>query len=216
MTNRRLLPLPRGIAGSARRLLQAAALPLALVLAVASLPAAAQTYTVEIDTSALAGVNGFMAFDLVDGTTAVPSSVVIDGFTSTSALGSATTNGDVSGTLPGPVIIASTSFFTNLLQGVHFAAGHTTFSLSLTVSHEAPAIPDSFALFLLDSTQAPFATSDPTGANALLVFDLTDPLVPQVFTSPFALATVSLVPEPGSWALYVLGLSGLALIRKKA
>lgn len=213
MNNHRLFATPDRPAGGGR-LLRCAAL--ALTLTAASGQSAAQIYTVHIDTTPLAGVAGFIAFDLVDGSSPDPSSVVISDFSSPIQLGSATISGGVTGSLPGQVGITSTSFFNSLLQGVQFAAGQTSFSLDFSVSHQALAIPASFALFLLDSSQAPFATSDPTGANALLVFDLTTVLVPQAYGSASAGATVTLIPEPGSWALFALGLAALAWVRQRA
>ena len=50
----------------------------------------------------------------------------------------------------------------------------------------------------------------------LLVFDLTAALVPQVYTSAFAGATVTLIPEPSTWVMFALGLVSLALVRKRA
>jgi hypothetical protein len=63
----------------------------------------------------------------------------------------------------------------------------------LDVSTEGPFVPfpDAFSLFLLDDAQRPFETSDPTGADALLVVEIaaSEPTV-RVFDSPFANLTL--------------------------
>jgi hypothetical protein len=161
-------------------------------------------YSVTVDTTPLAAVAGYMAFDLTGGFPLQDNVATITGFSSSSTLATSSTSGDVSGSLiPGPLTLTADQFFNEWLQGATFASGLTTFTLDLTTNLAASAIPDNFSFFLLDSTFTPFDTSDPSGANSLFSIDLTGANTsPQVYTSSFATATVSpavsSVPEPGS------------------
>ena len=174
--------------------------------ALALLPAlaAAADFAVTIDTTPLAGRSGYMALDLLAGSPGAVNVVGVSSFASSSTLGVATTLGDVSGSLASTLTLRSSVFFSELLQAVVFGPGLTRFSLSLSEATIAGGIPDTLSLFLLDTTFAPFATSDPAGA--LILIDLRPPLTPQVFTSAFATAIVSVVPEPASVVLLLAGL----------
>ena len=93
-----------------------------------------------------------------------------------------------------------------------FSPGLTRFSRSLGEATIAGGIPDTFSVFLLDTTLAPFATSDPAGA--LILIDLSPRVTLQVFTSAFATATVSVVPEPTAVALLLAGLVAIGCRQK--
>ena len=174
--------------------------------------AAAAEFEVTIDTTPLAGRSGYMARDLLAGSPGAVNIVQVSSFASSSTLGAATSLGDVSGSLAGTLTLRSSVFFSEFLQAVVFSPGLTRFSLSLGEATLSGGIPDSFSLFLLDSTLAPFATSDPAGA--LILIDLSPPLTPQVFTSAFATATVSVVPEPTAVALLLVGLFAVGCRQK--
>lgn len=182
--------------------------------ALALLPAlaAAVDFEVSIDTTPLAGRGGYLALDLLAGTAGAVNVAQVGSFSSTSALGTATTLGDVTGSLAGTVTLRSTVFFSEWLQAVVFAPGLTRFTLSLSDATVAGGIPDTFSLFLLDTTLAPFPTSDPAGS--LILVDLSPPLTPQVFTSAFATASISVVPEPAAVMLLLLGLLAIGWRQK--
>jgi len=168
-------------------------------------------YSVAVDTTPLAAVGGYMAFDLLGGSPLQSNVATISGFSSSSTLGTNSTSGDVSGSLtPGPLSLKADQFFNEWLQGVTFASGLTTFTLDLTTSYVQGSAPDSFSFFLLDSTFTPIATADPTGADSLFAIDLVGGATsPQVYTSAFATVTVSpvsAVPEPSSGVLVGLAL----------
>ena len=181
-----------------------------VLAALALLPtlAAAAAFTVEIDTTPLAGRSGFIAVDLLGGSVGAVNDVQLASFASTSTLGAATTAGDVSGSLAGTLTLRSSVFFNELLQAVVFNAGLTSFSLTLSENSMPGGSPDTFSFFLLDSNFAPFATSDPAGA--LFLIDLRSPVLPQTFTSVWANVAVVAVPEPPHAALLLLGLLALA------
>src|ERR1019366_2742669 len=111
--------------------------------------------------------------------------------------------------------------FNELLQGVTFGST-MSFTLDLTTNFASGGIPDAFAFYLLDSTQNPFATSDPSGADSLFVINV-DGLspTPDVYTSSSATTTVTpigstAVPEPdGVVLLLTVVLLGVALMRRR-
>lgn len=182
--------------------------------ALALLPAlaAAADFEVTIDTTPLAGRGGYLALDLVAGSPGAVNDVLVGSFASSSTLGTVTTLGNVSGSLAGTLTLRSSVFFTEFLQAMVFSPGLTRFSLSLGEATIAGGIPDTFSVFLLDTTFAPFATSDPAGA--LILIDLSPPVTPQVFTSAFATATVSVVPEPAAVVLLLVGLLAVGCRQK--
>ena len=182
---------------------------LAASLACLPVVASAQNFQVAIDTTPLSGQSGFIAFDLYQGDPGTSNQVVVTAFTTTSQLGTASVFGNVVGGLATTLTLSSTNFFSEYLQGTAFAAGVTSFTVSLGDQYTPGNIPDSFAIFLLDASGVPFATSDPNGADALVAVDLRAPLAPQVFESSAAAATVtplSAVPEPSAALLLGLGL----------
>lgn len=156
---------------------------------------------VTIDTTPLAGVSGFLAFDLIGGSPFQLNTVTVTNFATTGTLGAASGSGDVTGSLTAPpVVLTASAFFNEFLQPITFAGGLTTFRLAMTTNFSG-SFPDEFSFFLLDSTFAPFATSDPSGANALVVRDLMDSVSTVSYTSDFASVriepvTSSAVPEP--------------------
>lgn len=177
-----------------------------LVTTLAGLPllSAAATFQFSIDTTPLNGQSGYFAFDLYQGDLSTSNQVVIASFSSLATLGTPTRTGGVTGTLQTSVVFNSTTFFSEFLQPLVFAAGATTFQLTTTQNYTAGNVPDSLAIFLLNNALVPFATSDPTGANALLAIDLGSTQTPQLYTSTFA--AVSVIPEPTGALLFLAGL----------
>ena len=172
------------------------------------LPATASTFRVSIDATPLVGQSGFIAFDLVAGSSYLRNSAVVSSFDGVGSFGVPSSSGSVFGDLFTEVNLTSLSFFSEYMQSVVFAVGRMTFDLAISLNYEPNAIPDEFSIFLLKNDFAPYSTSDPTGANAIFVIDLLEPLVPSTFTSPSVEIFVvpAGVPEPGSLALIAVGL----------
>lgn len=173
-----------------------------------------------INTSVIAGTNAVVALDFLDGGT--PSnSVVISGFLTDGSLGLQTPTGDVSGTLPSTVTLADFQFFNELLTEMTLG---NTLAFQFAATANAPdfgSVPDAFSIFMLDpNTLLPlFPTNAPTGADALLQFDI-DGSEPNAYLASGGEVTMTVaqvqqqVPEPGSLLLASLILAGLSCQRR--
>ena len=174
-----------------------------------------------VDTTPLLHSAGYFAFDFLGGTPIENNTVTISDFTSDATLGAMTPTGGATGTItPGPGTLDDSQFFNELLQAAAAFGTTASFTLSLTTNAGSGGIPDTFAFYLLDPTQVPITTSDPTGADALFTINITGTdLMPAVYTSTFAGATVTLantVPEPGTLGISVLAVAVLSWLRRFA
>lgn len=181
-----------------------------------SLPASASLYRVTVDTSGLLGTSGYLAFDFLAGDGAPGNSARVSGFGTDGVLGTATQTGDVTGSLlPGPLTLGGGGqFFSEWLQSVSSFGRTLSYLLDLDTPIAPGARADQWAFFLLDTQQLPIDTTDPTGAGALVFFDLDRPQPEAVvFAAGAASATVTRVvagvPEPG---VLPLALAALALM----
>jgi hypothetical protein len=186
----------------------------AVALVVSSL-AAAVPYTVVVDTTPLAGSAGFLAFDLLAGSAGPGNQLVISDFLSSGTLGAGSGSGSVTGNLlPGPLRLSSaTGFFNEWVQAVTFGT-QLRFQFSLTENFGGGS-PDNFSFYLLGTNLLPLVTTDPSGANSALTFDVTGTGTPLAYASTFFATTVvpvAVVPEPHAKWLMALGL-GLYLAR---
>src|SRR5258708_7339442 len=104
------------------------------------------TFHVSINTTPLAGSSGHLAFDLLGGSPLQGNTAAIAAFATTGTLGSFSTFGNVSGSLTAPpVVLTTTMFFNEFLQGITFGAGVTTFDLTLSSNFLMGSTPDSFS-----------------------------------------------------------------------
>jgi hypothetical protein len=181
----------------------------------ASGPALASPVQVSIDTSLLAGVEALMAFDLIDGGPPANAVAIVD-FASDGILGSISIFGDVTGALPGQVTLADSSFFTEYAQLVTLGS-IVSFIFDATANVPDPAsIPDSFSFFLIDPSTglSLVSTSDPTGANALLLYGVGDANPLAVYESAEVTVIATAVAEPGGLALLFAGAFALMAVRR--
>jgi hypothetical protein len=178
---------------------------LALLALSAAPMAQASPVNIALNTSGFTGTSALLAFDLIDG--GLPANTVtVFSFSTDGTLGSITLTGDVSGSLPGTVILGDTQFFNEYLQAI--VLGTTiNFSFNATDNFDPASLPDAFSFFLLDAaTGLPlYATADPTGANALFQYDVgqSDPL--HIYSTTVT-EIPNQAPEPGTSWLFAIGL----------
>src|SRR5207247_600245 len=145
---------------------------------------------VTLDTAALAGDEGQLAFDLIDGDFAIDNSVIISSFTTDGILGTASSTGSVRGDLPGRTTISDEEFFNELLQPITF--GESIVATLHVTTNFAGGVPDGLSFFILTSEGTPLVTSDLPGhalfevalGGAVSVAGSTSPDVPRHVTAP--------------------------------
>lgn len=182
---------------------------LALSALLTALPALASPFRVSIDTTPLQGSAGYMAFDFVAGNPDPGNSALVSAFASDATLGLGSSSGNTNGSLvPGQLTLSGPAGFSEWLQAVTIFGNTISFDVDLGEAVSAGGRPDQFSFFLLDTTQAPYPTTDPSGAGALFYFDLTGSSTsPVIFTSDFANVSIEAVtpgggvPEPGGLPL---------------
>jgi hypothetical protein len=191
---------------------------LVATLAVGVPPVSAAPIKVTLATTGLAATNAALAFDLIDGGPP-PNAVTITAFATDGTLGSSQSSGSVTGTLPGAVTLFDTAFFSEYLQ---FMTLGNELSFVFDTSGNAPgpgSLPDAFSLFLLDATTLMplVSTSDPTGANALLLYNIGDSNPLAIYAGDGFTVTVEPVrgvPAPGTLMLALTALALFASLRR--
>lgn len=184
----------------------------------------ASVYKVSIDTSTLSGTAAQLALDFIDG--GLPNNTItVSSFATTGTLGATASLGDVTGALPGTVTLGDADFFNEHMADILLG---TSISFIFTPTANPPdvmSLPDAFSLFLLDplSGLPLFATTDPTGADALFHLDIDDTVggTLQVFDATNQEVAVSVisqnqtVPLPGSLALFSVGFYAVLAVRRR-
>ena len=200
------------------------ALPLLGALALISLGQTARAEHFDVDTTTLVDQSGYLEFQFnpnTDGTTPLDSSVKVFNFTG-GTLGAVDTKVNVSGSLstdnlPSGATISNTDAINGFQQ--LFTFGNTLgFDTSFPTVDEGKNILGSFALpdagntfqfFVLDASKDPFATTDPSGYNALV--QISQGSDGSLAASQWSLKAPASVPEPSSGVSLML-LSALVLI----
>ena len=185
----------------------------------------ASDYDITINTASLNGTDASLAFDLVSGGSFGNSATISDFVTNGIPTVNGPNSGAVFGALPGTVTLSDSSFFNEYLEGITLGS---TVSFQLDVTSHAPtggALPDTFSLFVLDSSAASslLTTTDPSGADALVSIQINGSAsgILGVYTAtPGVMATVTPaqpstgVPEPDVLTLMILGVSAAAIFRR--
>jgi hypothetical protein len=202
----------------------------ALLIGGAAAPAAAAsiTYAVHVDTSALAGTQGFLDLQfLPGGADALAATASITSFnafdTTLAATGDVT--GDAAGLLPDAVTLGNSQGFNDLFQGVTFGQ---QFSFLLTLAGDAlsPGAPPlsgtAFSLLLFGNDGfTPLLTIDPDGRIAALQIGPTGQVGVQTFArtvgagSVATVQEVAAVPEPTTLLLVGSGIVALVAQRRR-
>ena len=156
------------------------------------------TYRVNVELTALRGTAGSLTMDFIDGDGANNNQVKVLEYASDGSMTlSPLLTGDASGSFtPGPGRIGDGQFFNEISQATVYGS---TLSFLLKVSTEGSfaSTPDAYSLFLLDVNGMPYATDDPSGANALAAIDVTDTQpAPLTFGSQYASVTIQVVGAP--------------------
>lgn len=148
-----------------------------------------------IDTSTWNGTSAIFEIDLIDG---APTASTIS-FGSPLVDGAAIASGG----------ILSDSFFFNYVEFPLILGDLLSISMNMDNGTAPPTgfFPDSVSLFLLDTNYLPlFPTTDPTGADSLMLWDL-DVQSPVAFAGSINMNTPTTpVPEPGTLGLFVIGI----------
>lgn len=203
-----------------RRALRVAALAMGLLLA-ATLPARAASisYTVHVDTSTLAGTQGFLDLQfLAGGLDALSALAEISNMNAFDTVFAPTADlaGDAAGLLPGGATLGNGQAFNDLFQGLTFGQ---QFSFVLTLSGAAlsPGAPplsgSAFSLLLFGADGfTPLLSSDPDGR--LVSFQIAQN--GQVGVETFGPADVNVVPEPATMWLVGTGILGLVARHRRS
>jgi len=192
----------------------------------------AYTYHVDITTTPLVSNTSvapyYLDFQFATGSTTTGNvgnntiSVNDFSFTGGSALGSATTLGSASGSLSGTVTLLDSSTPSELYQQFATSTTHIGFDVNSTLNLDAGLTPDLFTIAIMDSSlgsPAQIYTTAPDQASLATetINSTTTPSLagykgvgPANGSSQGSYSgVVASVPEPSSFAMFLLGLGGL-------
>ena len=175
-----------------------------------ALPAHAEIWQIDIDTSSLAGIIGSLDLQLNPGASdAQPVQVQIGNFSTDAALGAGVADGAVSGSLSGVLVLDNTDALNAWLQNLVFGS-HIAFTLDINAPLTAGS-GSSFAALLWDANFNPLLAA--AGEDAALRINLAPASAP-VWISASAVA-VSAVPEPAIAYSLLAGLGLLGFVVKR-
>jgi hypothetical protein len=179
----------------------------------------ADTWYVNVDTSALSGQSGWLDFQFNPADTTAPAaSVTIMSFSSTGALQPVPTSaGDVSGSLDSTLMLGNSQDFNDWLQGVTFG---TAISFRVDIDVPTPNASGSGTTFSLSFYDSSYNSLlfDPNWGASLVINASDDGMMNVLAQAPSVSLSASPVPEPGIAVslLAGLGLVGFAVRRRAA
>jgi len=134
--------------------------------------AQAAAYNVTIGLAGLSGAEAVLAVDFIDGGSPNGNGVVLGALATGGTQTSTSSAGSVSGT--GPWLMYDGNTFNELLVTFNPAGSSISFTFSTTDNPaDGGAFPDAFSVFLLNGAGTFLvATDDPTGANALFLYNV--------------------------------------------
>ncbi|HEY6826370.1 MAG TPA: hypothetical protein VI259_05915 [Gemmatimonadaceae bacterium] len=183
------------------------------------------TGSVQLDTSLLA--NPFeIAFVLTDGsgTDDGNTTVTLDNFAfgggSAGAVDATLTSGDVSGTLGSGFSMRDSSFI-GIIAAAFTPGTALSFDFLVDWTPEVVDAPDLFAFVLLGIDGTPIATTDPSGADALMTIESGVTPTPLVRTytgdlTPAPLVATNGVDEPGTISMLLVALIASVNARRRS
>jgi hypothetical protein len=199
-----------------------------LVLGAAAAPAQAAsiTYAVHVDTTGLAGTQGYLDLQfLPGGFDALAATATVTGFNAfdTTLTPPPVLTGDASGALPGDVTLGNSGAFNDYFHGLTFG-NQFSFFLTLTGDALSPVSPPlsgtAFSLLLFGSDGfTPLLTADPDGRLASLQIGPAGQVGVQTFARPqggdpaATVTQVEAVPEPAT--MWLMGTGVAALIARR-
>jgi PEP-CTERM motif len=177
-----------------------------------AVPAQAETWQVDIDTSSLAGISGYLDIQFNPGAYDAPAmQAQVSHFSTNAALGEGVADGAVSGSLPGVLILDNADALNAWLQGLVFGS-HIAFTLDIDATL-APGSGSSFATLLWDEAFNQLLAA--AGEDAALRFELMPASAPVWVASSAVQVGVSPVPEPSVAASLLAGLGLMGFVVKR-
>ena len=158
-------------------------------------------YNFALNTTAINGLNGTLAFDLFNGDALFSNnSITISNFGTDGLLANMSN-----------VVLTDAVFFNETLRPITFG-NSLNFSLRLTTNFAGPGAPDGFSFFLLNSAGLLplFPTSDPSGADALFAIDIDGS--PNGKTTVFSSVTPATLVVPDQASTFSLLLVSIAIL----
>jgi hypothetical protein len=174
----------------------------------------ADSFTITVNTTSLQGTSGYLDLQFNPGNTPFDAaSATITGFTTDGTLTTLLPIvGDVSGALPGQVVISNTQVLNEYTQGITYGSFFDVF-VDLTIPTVSGTATGGSS-FTLDAEDSSFNSLLGSFPAVEIDLDATTGL-PSITNNSDGAASVVLTPEPDSLWLMGLGIAGLVAARRR-